>query len=190
MCPTPLGRVETRVAILIPPMALGLILYFIDGRWDWLVLVGIYLLMGVALDTAVYSWMLKYQPPWMTFVLALVEFGLLYVLAQVLKLDLTPAEAIIFYWVCWVTAVQTKIVILPILSLTYLESAFEFRAPAWSQPPSQVPVPVIASIAESVAGPVVRNASGAHAVPLKPTPSPSGVHAVLTGDGPPPEAAT
>ena len=149
MCPTPIGRVHTRVAIIVGPALLGLILSLVTGRADWIVLIGVYLLLGVFLDTCVYSWLLKYQPPWMTGVLALAEFGLLYVLANVLKLDLSPAEAIAFYWASWVLATVTRIVVLPNLSLTYIESAGEFRRIEWSLPPEQTPVPVLASVPDS-----------------------------------------
>jgi hypothetical protein len=180
MCPTPIGRVHTRVAILVGPAILGVILSLITGRPDWIVLIGVFLLMGVALDTLIYSWLLKYQPPWMTGVLALAEFGLLYVLANVLELNLSPAEAIIFYWVVWAIATATRIVLLPIFSLTYIESATEFRRIQWSIPAAQVPTPVLASPAEAGAGPgpLIRSASGEHAVPLQLLPSPSGVHRV------------
>ena len=180
MCPTPLGRVQTRVASLTLPALLGVILSLVTGRPDWIVLIGVLLLLGVTLDTCVYSWLLRYQPPWMTFVLALGEFGLLYVLAQILKLDLSPLEAIVFYWVSWVLAASTKVVVLPLVSLTYLESAFEFRRTQWSIPPAQVALPVLASAAEGGQGPgsLVREASGVHARPLEKLPSPSGVHAM------------
>ena len=78
----PLGRIHTRTcrssarpgAPRPDPLAR-------HGPRDWLVLVGVYLLLGVSLDTRVYPWLLSYQPPWMSFVLALAEFGLLLVLA-------------------------------------------------------------------------------------------------------------
>jgi hypothetical protein len=180
MCQTPLGRVHTRVATIILPALLGLILSLVTGRPDWIVLIGVYLLLGVFLDTCVYSWILKYQPPWMTGVLALVEFGLLYVLAQVLELDLAPLEAIALYWGSWVLATVTRIVVLPNLSLTYIESAGEFRRIAWSLPPEQTPVPVVASVADSDTRPgtLLRSASGDQRVPLERQPAPSGVHAV------------
>ena len=178
MCPTPLGRIHTRVATIFGPALLGLILSLITGRPDWIVLIGVYLLMGVALDTCVYSWLLRYQPPWMTFVLALGEFGLLYVLANVLQLDLSPLEAIALYWASWILAATSKIVLLPILSLTYIESSFEFRRPAWSLPPQQVAYPVVAASSDAEPGPLVERASGELAVPLEPLPSPSGVHQV------------
>jgi hypothetical protein len=180
MCPTPIGRIHTRVATIVGPALLGTVLSIVTGRPDWIVLIGVYLLLGVSLDAGVYSWVLKYQPPWMTGILALTEFGLLYVLANVLKLDLTPLEAIVLFWASWLLATATRIAILPIFSLTYIESAAEFRRIEWSLPPSQVALPVVASAAESKAGPgpVVQEASGAHARPLELKPGPSGVHQV------------
>ncbi|MGH2744479.1 MAG: hypothetical protein ACRDSN_03605 [Pseudonocardiaceae bacterium] len=162
------------------PALLAVILSLLTGREDWIVLIGIYLLLGVALDAGLYSWLLRYQPPWMTFVLALGELGLLYVLARVLELSLSSAEAIIFYWVSWLLAVFTKVVLLPIFSLTYLESSLEFRRIDWSIPPEQAPMPVLAAGEDAAAGPgpLIRSASGEHATPLKPLPGPSGVRSV------------
>jgi hypothetical protein len=180
MCPTPIGRVETRVATLILPALLATLISIVTGRPDWIVLIGVYLLMGVALDAGVYSLLLKYQPPWMTGVLALAEFGLLYILADILKLDLAPLEAILLYWGSWVLAALTKIVVLPIASLTYIESALEFRRIEWSVPPAQASLPVVAAPADVHSGPgrVVESASGVHAIPLERKPSPSGIHSI------------
>jgi hypothetical protein len=146
MCPTVLGRIHTRVAIITLPALLALILRLVTGDHGYLVVTGVYLLMGVALDALVYSWLLRYQPPWMTFVLGLAEFGLLYALVGFLDtVDLTVVQIVIFYWVSWVLAVWTKIVVLPILSLTYLESAGEFRRIEWSVPPSLESLPIVAA---------------------------------------------
>jgi hypothetical protein len=119
-------------------------------------------------------------------VLAIAEFGLLLVLANILNdktaglHNISVGEAIWFYWLCWIVAAITKIVVLPIASLTYVESAAEFRRPAWSVPPPLEPLPVLASSEEAKAGPgpVIREASGVHAKPLEPLPSPSGVHRI------------
>lgn len=188
MCPTPIGRLHTRVAsIVLGPAVLGLILTLITGHLDWIVLVGVYLLLAVVLDTAVYPFVLSWQPPWMTFVLALVEYGLLLAVTQLLEgfPNISVLEATIFYWACWLLAISVKVVILPIISLTYLESAGEFRRAQWSQPPEQVALPVLASIEDVRRGPgkLLSEASGVHARPLQPLPAPSGVHAVPRSRG-------
>ena len=100
MCPTPLGRVQTRVAILLGPLVLGALLSLLTGKAGYVVLIGVYLLLGTALDTAFYPFVIRWQPPWLTGVLALGEFIVLYVLAQVLDVGLTPLEAVVWFWVC------------------------------------------------------------------------------------------
>jgi hypothetical protein len=175
MCPTPVGRIHTRVATIVLPALLGVVTSLVANNIAWLVLIGVYLLEGVALDAGVYSWLIRYQPPWLTGVLGLAELGILLVLANVLQLGLDVGAAIIFYAVAWTLAVWTKVVFLPIASLTYLESSFEFRRTEWSIPPSQASVPVLASAAEAEAGPgpVLSQASGVHAPRLERQPSPS-----------------
>jgi hypothetical protein len=189
MCPTPTGRIHTRTAAIFLPLLLGLVVSLVSGHFDWLALIGLYYVMGVFLDLAVYSWLFRFQPPWMTFVIALSELGFLLVLSHALAeqggvggLDhISVPEAIVFYWAAWILAIPvTKVMILPLISLTYLESAGELRRIEWSIPESQVALPVLASGAEAARGPgpIVREASGVHAKPLPQLPSPSGVHRV------------
>lgn len=179
MCPTVLGRIETRTFILIGPAILGAILSLVTGNEGFIVIIGIYLLMGVVLDTCFYPFVIKWQPPWLTFVLAVGEFVILYTLAQTLEVGLKPIDAVWFYWLSWVIANWTKIVVLPILSLTWIESGGEFRATGWSHVPESEPVPVIAAVA-SAPGEVrlAREFSAVNQVPaeLLNVPSPSGVH--------------
>lgn len=178
MCPTVLGRIETRTAILIGPAILGTILSLLTGNEGFIVVIGIYLLMGVVLDTSFYPFVIKWQPPWLTFVLAVGEFVILYTLAQVLEVGLQPIDAVWFYWVSWVMANWTKIVILPILSLTWIESGGEFRETGWSVPAESEQIPVLAA-ATSSPGEVrlVREFSAVNQIPaeLRDVPSPSGV---------------
>ena len=150
MCPTVLGRIQTRTVILIGPAILGLVLSLATGKAGWIVLIGVYLLLGVALDTGFYPFVIRWQPPWLTFVLALGEFVLLYVLSQVLEIGLSPVQAIVFYWVSWVIAITTKIVVLPILSLSWIENAGEFRATGWAVVAQSAPVSAVALAAVPV----------------------------------------
>jgi hypothetical protein len=173
------------------PLLVGAIYSLVTGDIDWLVLSGVYLMMALFLDSAIYPWLLKWQPPWMGGVLGVAEFGLLLVLAGILNdetgglADISILGAIIFYWISWIAASIAKIVVLPIASLTYVESAAEFRRAAWSVPPPYEPLPILASSSEAKdgPGPVLREASGVHAKPLEPLPSPSGVHRTVPQSG-------
>lgn len=180
MCPTPIGRLHTRVATIWGPLLLAAIITAITGFEDWVVLIGVFLLMGATLDLVVYPQVLKYQPPWMTGVLALFELGVLWSLANILELRISDLDAILFYWGAWALATATRIAILPIVSLTYIESSGEFRRIQWSIPPEQASTPVLASPDEKplTAGSLLDRASGVHAVPLEKKPALSGVQAV------------
>lgn len=180
MCPTPAGRLHTRVACMTLPAILGLILTLVTGEAKWIVLIGVFLVMGVALDQVIYNFVVRWQPPWMSGVLGLVELGLLLVLAAFLDLGLGIVEAIVFYLVSWVLFYITKIALLPIVSLTYVESAAEFRRTAWSIPPSKEQLPLIAATdaGDLRPGKVLEQASGAHAIPLPKQPGLSGAHQI------------
>ena len=183
MCPTPQGRVHTRVSSMLLPGVLGLIMWLITGNPDWFVLIGVLLLLGIALDSAIYVWAVKWQPPWMTGILALVELGLLLILANLLKLDIAIVEGIIFYIGAWLLFVFTKIVLLPIFSLTYVESAGEFRTTEWSIPASKESLPLVAATegGQGAPGRLLLEASGAHAIPLQKQPGLSGAHQIPGG---------
>ncbi|MGE4425960.1 MAG: hypothetical protein AB7G37_05875 [Solirubrobacteraceae bacterium] len=146
MCPSPFGRIQTRAATLLGPVILALILWALQvndaNPEGFLVLLGVYLLMGVALDTAFYPLVIRWQPPWLTFVLAVGEFVLVFLLGKALEIGLTDLQAIVFYWVTWTIAIVTKIVVLPFVTLTYIEDGGEFRRTDWTVPDGQQPLTV------------------------------------------------
>jgi hypothetical protein len=197
MCPTVLGRIQTRVAILVGPAILGLILSLVTHDEGWIVTIGIYLLLGVALDAGFYPFVITWQPPWLTFLLAIEEFVLLVVLVKVLKpgqhfgdprasLHFDDLKPIVFFWVSWFTAIGTKIVILPLLAISYIENAGEFRLTGWSRQPEMEPLPLIAATTpEASRGRLVREFSTIQPLPAEPVPPLSGVRPLpISGPSP------
>jgi hypothetical protein len=190
MCPTVLGRVQTRVAILIGPAILATILSLVTRNEGWIVTIGIYLLMGVALDSIVYPYLIRWQPPWLTFVLAVGEFVLLFVLVKVLKPGHPPYgdpnnflgaddwRPIALYWVSWLMAITTKIVVLPLVSLSWIENGGEFRRTGWSVAPDYQAVPIVALVDSRPSDArLVREFSSSHEVQgVQPARPLSGVH--------------
>jgi hypothetical protein len=182
MCPTVLGRVQTRWAILIIPALIATVISLATGNAGWIVLIGLYFVIGVALDTAFYPFIIRWQPPWLTFTLAVGEFVLVFLAAHFFKVHLSDLDAILEYWVAWVIAIWTKVVILPLVSLSWIEDAGEFRSTGWSIAPEYVPLPVEVFMPQPAgAGPpplAIEFSSAAAEIPeeLRRAPSPSAVH--------------
>jgi hypothetical protein len=189
MCPTVLGRVQTRVAILLGPALLATIISLVTKDEGWIVTIGVYLLMGVALDTAFYPFVIKWQPPWLTFVLGVGEFVILFVLLKVLQpgqpgfgdgsaiLGSNDWKPIVLFWVSWMVAIGTKIVVLPILSLSWIENAGEFRSTGWSISAENESLPLIpAARPDAASGRLAREFSSVGGSQAPKRPPLSGVH--------------
>jgi hypothetical protein len=188
MCPTVLGRVQTRWAILIIPAIIAAIVSLITSNEGYIVLIGVYFVLGVALDTAFYPYIITWQPPWLTFVLAIGEFVLVYILAHVLKVGLTNVEAVVEFWLAWIIAIWTKVAILPLLSLSWIENAGEFRQTGWSVAPEYQPLAITVFTPPSEGSgppPLAREFSSVRELPaeLRNLPSPSGVRKIPTAAG-------
>src|SRR3954471_367910 len=172
MCPTTFGRIQTRVATLVLPALLASALTIVYSDEGWIVTIGLSLVMGVALDVVVYPFVIRWQPPWLTGALALAEFVLLYLLVKTLdpghpgfgEPDALPGisdwHPVMLYCVSWCLAVATKIVVLPLVSLSWIENGGEFRRTDWTVQPERAPVPLVAETpADPLAAPAVQEFS-------------------------------
>ena len=110
------------------------------------------------------------------------EFVIVYVLGRILEVPLEPVEAIVFYWVAWTMAVWTRIVILPIVSLTWIESGGEFRRTGWSHPAEHGAAAGVAALQDRPVGEGGLCASSPRCTRSRRSspnlPAPSGVHQV------------
>lgn len=189
MCPTLLGRIQTRVATLIGPAILATVLSLLFRNEGYMVTIGIFLLMGIALDVTFYPYVIKWQPPWLTFALAVGEFLILFVLLKVLQpgapgfgdpdaiVGIDDLGPIALYWGSWMVAVATRIVVFPLLSLSWIENGGEFRVTGWSIPPEAEPLPLLAAVAPDQAeNRLVRQLSTVHEIIPERKPPLSGVH--------------
>ena len=96
----------------------------------------------------------------------------------------TDVEAIVYFWVSWTIAIWTRIVVLPIVSLSWIENGGEFRFTGWSIPPERQPLPAVVAMPpeaegrSAAAGPRVldrqRDPAGAArpALPVRRAPAP------------------
>ena len=166
--------------ILIIPAIIGVILWLLTGNEGFIVIIGLYYLIGTVLDLVFYPLIIKWQPPWLTFTLAVGEFILTYIAAQVLEVGLVPWQAVVWFWVAWTLAIWIKVVVLPLIFLTWVENGGEIREANWSVQPEYEPYPIQAA---PVTNPgeirLVREFSAVNQLPseLQNLPAPSGVHA-------------
>jgi hypothetical protein len=119
------GRVETRLAALVPVLLGAWVLAGALHRWWPVELVALMGAVGLFLDAEVWHRLLTYQPAWATIPLGAVELGVLMAIVYGFGLHAPLWPAIALFATGWLTSVVVAQVSLPLLRLGYAEEGGE-----------------------------------------------------------------
>jgi nitrous oxidase accessory protein NosD len=113
------GRIESRLAALVLPLAACCALSASLRLWWPLELCGLMAGVGLALDLQLYHRLLRYQAGWVALPLGLVELGLMVALVRALGLEAPLVPALALFGAAWAFAQVLGHVAFPLLRLSY-----------------------------------------------------------------------
>lgn len=161
------GRVETRVAALVPVLLGACALAGALHRWWPVELVALMGAVGLVLDLEVWHRLLPYQPAWATVPLGAVELGALLAIVYGFGLHAPLAPALALFGAGWLAQFVLGQAGFPLLQLGYAEDGGELGRVA-----AVAAVAVVLAFAGSAATyvvrlpPVVHLSAGVHRGPL------------------------
>jgi hypothetical protein len=119
------GRVETRLAGLLPVLLGACVLAAALHRWWPVELVGMMAAVGVFLDAEVWHRLFPYQPAWGAVVLGAVELGLLLAIVYGFGLHAPLAPSLALFGAGWLASFVLAQAGFPLLRLGYAEDGGE-----------------------------------------------------------------
>src|SRR5439155_3276235 len=119
------GRLESRLASLVPVVAAACALAAAEHRWWPVVAVALMLGFGLALDLQAYHRLLPYQPGWAALPLGVVELVLLLVLMRAAGVAAPLEDALALFAGGWLLAQLLGHAGFPLLRLGYAEEGGE-----------------------------------------------------------------
>jgi Right handed beta helix region len=119
------GRIESRLAALVPVVAAACTLALAEHRWWPVEAVGLMLGVGLALDVLVYHRLLPYQPGWAALPLGLAELAILLGLMRTAEIAAPLPQAVALFAGGWVSAQLLGHAGFPLLRLGYAEDGGE-----------------------------------------------------------------
>ncbi|HWX09115.1 MAG TPA: right-handed parallel beta-helix repeat-containing protein [Gaiellaceae bacterium] len=161
------GRLESRLALLLPVVAAACVLAVAEHRWWPVEAVALMLGVGLALDLQVYHRLLPYQPGWAAVPLGLVELGLVLGLMRAAGVIAPLGQAVGLFAGGWLVAQLLSHTGFPLLRLGYAEEGGELgRFGVVSAVLVGVTLAAAAGTAYALQPPVVQLARGVHQGPL------------------------
>jgi hypothetical protein len=161
------GRIESRLAVLVPVLAAACALALAEHRWWPVEAVALMVGIGVLLDLQVYDRLLSYQPGWLALPLGLLELGLLYGCMRLAGVTAPFWQAAALFTGAWLLAQLLGHAGFPLLRLGYAEDGGEL---------GRFGAVAVVAVAAALAGagatayarlpPVVHLSAGVHQGPL------------------------
>jgi hypothetical protein len=161
------GRLESRLAGALLPLAAACLIAAALPAWWPVELAGLMLGVGLALDLVVYDRVLDYQAGWLALPLGLLELACVMGLVRALGIDAPLAAALGFYAGAWLVAQLLGHAGFPLLRLSYAEDGGELgRAGPGAAAAALVVFAAAGGIAWAGLPPVVHLSAGIHRGPL------------------------
>jgi Right handed beta helix region len=161
------GRLESRLAALLPVIAAACVLALVEHRWWPVEAVALMLGVGLALDLQAYHRVLPYQPGWAALPLGLLELGLVLGLMRAAGVTAPLGQALALFGGGWLLAQLLGHTGFPLLRLGYAEEGGELgRLGVVSTVLVGATLAGAAATAYALQPPIVHLARGVHAGPL------------------------
>jgi hypothetical protein len=161
------GRIESRLAALLPVVAVACVLAAAEHRWWPVEAVGLMVGIGLALDVQVYHRLLSYQPGWAALPLGLLELGALLGIMRLAGVAAPLGQALALFAGGWVLAQVLGHAGFPLLQLGYAEDGGRLgRLGVVSVLAVGIALAAAGATAWAQLPPVVHLAAGVHQGPL------------------------
>ncbi|HKB94335.1 MAG TPA: right-handed parallel beta-helix repeat-containing protein [Gaiellaceae bacterium] len=161
------GRIESRIAAVLPVLAAACALAAAEHRWWPVEAAGLMLGIGLALDVQVYHPLLRYQPAWATLPLGALELGLLLAAMRAAGVAAPLGQALLLFAGAWLVAQLLGHAGFPLLRLSYAEDGGELgRLGAAVAVSAGIVLAGAGATAYALRPPVVHLAAGVHQGPL------------------------
>lgn len=161
------GRIESRLAALLPVVAAACVLAVAEHRWWPVEAAGLMLGVGLALDLQAYHRLLPYQPGWAALPLGLLELALLLGLMRAAGVAAPLWQALALFGGGWLAAQILGHAGFPLLRLGYAEDGGELGSlGTLSAVLLGVTLAAAGGTAYALLPPVVHLVAGVHQGPL------------------------
>jgi hypothetical protein len=161
------GRIESRLAAVVPVVAAACVLAAAEHRWWPVEAAGLMLGVGLALDVQAYHRLLPYQPGWAAIPLGALELALVVAFMHAAGVAAPLGQAVALFAGGWLVAQLLGHAGFPLLRLTYAEDGGELgRLGTAAAVAAGAVLAGAGATAYALRPPVVHLAAGVHQGPL------------------------